>query len=402
MSPVQGGVRAFRGEGPAHATATDRGAARLEPVGAGPVGVGVVGAGTIAAAYLNNLTAFPDLRVHAIADQRPQAAADRARQYGIRAHGTAEVVLEHPEVEIVVNLTVPAAHAAVATAALQAGKHVWNEKPLTLDVASGHHLMETAATGGLRVGCAPDTVLGAGIQTARRLIEAGTIGTPLSALALMQNPGPDRWHPNPAFLFTDGAGPLFDIGPYYLTTLVQVFGSVRTVAALASTARDERTIGSGPLAGQTFPVTVPTHVGALLGFDHHASAQTVFSFDSPAPRTGFVEITGTKATIALPDPNRFDGQIRVWPVGAEQWQVIESVGATHGRGLGVLEMARAIRAGRPHRAGGELALHVLDVMAAVNESARTGQFVPITTEAPPVPAMVEDFDPASATLGRSL
>ena len=213
----------------------------------------------------------------------------------------------------------------------------------------------------------------------------------------MQSPGPDLWHPNPAFLFTEGAGPLFDIGPYYLTTLISIFGSVGTVAAQASTARTERSIGSGPMAGQTFPVTVATHMGALLGFEAGTSAQTVFSFDSPAPRHGFVEIAGTEATIALPDPNQFDGQIRLWRTGADEWEVIDSVGPAHGRGLGVLEMARAIRTGTEHRASGALALHVLDVMAGITRSADTGQFVPVTTKAPTVPVLADDFDPAAAT-----
>lgn len=373
----------------------------FSPEGSGPVGIGVIGAGVIAGAYLDNLTTFPDLQVHAIGDQLPEAARQRAEQYGVGTHGDVEAVLTHPHVEIVVNLTTPAAHVPVALAAVAAGKHVWNEKPLALDVAAGEELLTQAAAVGVRVGCAPDTVLGAGLQTARRMIDRGDIGRPLTALALMQSPGPDLWHPNPAFLFTEGAGPLFDIGPYYLTTLIGIFGSVHTVAAQASTARTERTIGAGPRAGQTFPVTVATHMGALLGFEAGTSAQTVFSFDSPAPRTGFVEIAGSEATLALPDPNQFDGQVRLWRTGAEQWEAIDAVGATHGRGLGVLEMARAIRAGTEHRASGTLALHVLDVMASITQSADTGQFVPVASQAPPVAALAGDFDPASATLGRS-
>lgn len=378
---------------------TEKSAASLAPHGSGPVGVGVIGAGVISGAYLRSMSAFADLRVHAIGDQNPMAAANRAEEYGIATHGDVSAVLEHPEVEIVVNLTVPAAHVAVGEAAIAAGKHVWNEKPLALDLEAGRTLLEQAEAAGLRVGCAPDTVLGTGLQTARRLIERGDIGRPLTALSLFQNPGPDLWHPNPAFLFGAGAGPLFDIGPYYLTALVGIFGSVSTVAAQASTARTERVICSGPKAGETFPVTADTHTGALIGFAGGASAQTVFSFDSPAPRSGFVEIAGTEATIALPDPNRFDGPIRLWRTGSDQWQTIETVGGDYERGLGVLEMARAIRTGKPHRASGAVALHVLDVMSSMLESSRTAAFVPVTTRAPQVPVLDEDFDPVRSTLG---
>ncbi|MGC0249263.1 Gfo/Idh/MocA family protein [Pseudactinotalea sp. Z1748] len=382
------------------ATAGAAGAA-LPAQGSGPVGVGVIGAGVISGAYLQTMTSFSDLQVHAIADQNARAAAERAEEYAIPTHGDVEAVLNHPEVEIVVNLTTPAAHVAVGQAAIAAGKHVWNEKPLALDVNAGKSLLDQAAAAGLRVGCAPDTVLGTGLQTARRIIERGDIGTPLTALALMQNPGPDLWHPNPAFLFGEGAGPLFDIGPYYLTTLIQIFGSVATVAALASTARTERVIGSGPNAGQTFEVTADTHTGALIGFASGASAQAVFSFDSPAPRTGFVEIAGSEATIALPDPNQFDGQIRLWRTGSDEWEAIDSTGPAYGRGLGVLEMARAIRSGTGHRASGDLALHVLEVMASITSSARTTSFVSIGSRAPEVPVLDDGFDPARPTLGAA-
>ena len=211
------------------------------------------------------------------------------------------------------NLTLPAAHAEVGMAAVAAGKHLWNEKPLTLDTAAGRDLLGAAARAGVRVGCAPDTVLGAGLQTARRLIARGAIGEPRSALALMQDPGPERWHHDPEFLFRPGAGPLFDIGPYYLSTLATLFGPAEQVAALGQRGQPHRVIGSGPRAGTKFEVEVPTHVAALIGYARGPSATLVLSFDSPLRRHGFVEITGTEATLSLPDPNRFDGEGRYPP-----------------------------------------------------------------------------------------
>lgn len=364
----------------------------------GPVGIGIIGAGVISKQYLDNLTSFPDINVAAVGDLFEEAAAARAAEYGVRVHGGVDAVLGNPDVEIVINLTIPAAHVEVATRALNAGKHVWSEKPFSLDRESGLGLLKAADAAGLRLGCAPDTFLGAGLQTARRMIERGDIGVPLTALTLMQSPGPESWHPNPAFLFQDGAGPLFDIGPYYLTTLVQTFGSIRRVAAFGSKSRETRVIGSGPKAGAEFAVTVPTHVSSILEFDGGESAQSIFSFDSPLKRAGFVEITGSEATIAFPDPNNFDGDVRICARGADDWTTVPSTGSTASRGTGVLEMARALRAGRPHRAQGELAFHVLDTMASIAESIDTKSFVDVESSTAPVPALPEEWDPTEATL----
>jgi predicted dehydrogenase len=364
----------------------------------GPVGIGIIGAGVISKQYLDNLTSFPDINVAAVGDLFEEAAAARAAEYGVPVHGGVDAVLGNPDVEIVINLTIPAAHVEVATRALNAGKHVWSEKPFSLDRESGLGLLKAADAAGLRLGCAPDTFLGAGLQTARRMIERGDIGVPLTALTLMQSPGPESWHPNPAFLFQDGAGPLFDIGPYYLTTLVQTFGTIRRVAAFGSKSRETRVIGSGPKAGEEFAVTVPTHVSSILEFDGGESAQSIFSFDSPLKRAGFVEITGSEATIAFPDPNNFDGDVRICARGADDWTTVPSTGSTASRGAGVLEMARALRAGRPHRAQGELAFHVLDTMASIAESIDTKSFVDVESSTAPVPALPEEWDPTEATL----
>lgn len=364
----------------------------------GPVGVGVIGAGVIAGTYLENMTAMPDLVVHAVGDLVPEAAKARAEEYGIPAHGGVDVVLGHPDVEVVVDLTIPVAHAEVALAAIAAGKHVYNEKPLSLDLASAGQVLDAAREAGVRVACAPDTFLGAGLQTALRMVRRGDIGTPLTALTLMQSPGPESWHPNPAFLFQEGAGPLFDIGPYYLTTLVQAFGPAARVAAAASKARPTRTIGSGPKAGEEFDVTVPTHHGAITVFESGASAQSIFSFDSPLPRGGFVEVTGTEATLAFPDPNQFDGTIKIRTRAGDDWEVAAETTAQSTRGTGVLDLARAIRSGTPHRASGEQALHVLDLMVSIAQSAEKGEFVALDSTFTPVEALPDDWDPHARTL----
>jgi predicted dehydrogenase len=364
----------------------------------GPVGIGIIGAGNISSEYVENLAAFPDTTVLAIGDLVPEVARAKAAEHGIAAAaGTPATVLGHPQVEIVVNLTIPAAHADVAEQALAAGRHVWNEKPLALDRSSARRLLDLASDAGLRLGGAPDTFLGDGLQAARRAIDDGTIGRPMTALAILQSPGPDAWHPNPAFLFQQGAGPLFDLGPYYLTALVQAFGAVARVGGLASTARPTRTIGAGPRKGETFEVTAPSHVGALLEFEAGSSAQAIFSFDSALPRI-LLEITGSDATLILPDPNEFDGEVRVRRRGAGSAEVVAATRQRSGRGTGVLDMARAIREDRPHRADGALAFHVLDVMVSILESIESGGFVDVASRVARASVLPDDWDPGAATL----
>ncbi|GAA1489697.1 Gfo/Idh/MocA family protein [Brachybacterium sacelli] len=364
----------------------------------GPVGVGIIGAGTISLEYLTNLTSFPDVAVHIIGDLVPEAAQQRAEDFAIPASGTAQDVLDHPDVELVINLTIPVAHAEVSRSIVAVGKHVWTEKPITTAPADATELLATANEHGVRVGGAPDTVLGAGIQTALRTLRDGQVGTPTSALTLFQSPGPEDWHPNPAFLFQEGAGPLYDIAPYYATTLALALGPVTSVSAAGSRAREQRTIGSGPKAGESFEVTVPTQVAALLRFESGHNATVLLSFDSPHTRVGFVEVYGTDATLAFPDPNVFDGGSALTAYRGEQATVVPASGATTGRGLGVLEMARAIRAGVPHRAQGEIAAHVLDIMVAIETAVSRGQTVEVTSSFTEVEPMPADFDPYAATL----
>lgn len=379
-------------------TTTTTGTSTSDVPRTGPVGVGVIGAGVISDQYLSNLTVFPDVKVHFIADIDLPRAAAQAEKWGVAGSGTVEELLANDDIEIVVNLTIPAAHVEVALQALAAGKHVWGEKPYALDRSSAAELREAARAAGKTVSVAPDTFLGAGLQTALRTIRDGRIGTPLNGLTLFQSPGPESWHPSPEFLFAYGAGPLFDIGPYYITTLVQAFGPVKKVTATASKSRATRTIGSGPKAGTEFPVEVPTNHSALIEFENGGSAQSVFSFESDRGRTGFVEIAGETGTVVFPDPNNFDGDTELYALGAEEPETIPAVGSTYSRGTGVVDLARALRAGEENRVPGALAFHVLDVMVSIAEAAERGEAVLVESTVAPSPTLPEGWDPAASTL----
>jgi predicted dehydrogenase len=366
-------------------------------VNGGPVGVGVIGAGVISGEYLRNLTTVPALSVRFVADLDTDRAKTQADAFAVPGSGTVAELLAREDIEIVVNLTIPAVHVEVGLQILRAGKHVWSEKPVAMDRESGRLLLEEAKRRGLRVACAPDTVLGSGLQTGLRAIAEGQIGQPLTALAIMQAPGPESWHPSPEFLFDIGGGPLFDIGPYYLTALVHVFGPVRRVSATASRSRVKRVIGSGPRAGTEFPVNVPTAHSALLEFSGGASAVAVFSFESHRTRAGLVEVTGTSGTLALPDPNGFGGPSRLWRDGGEP-DVIDAVGPEYGRGAGVLDLARALRSGTGERASAAVAFHVLDVMVAITDAAASGSAVEPQSSVTRPEALPHHWDPAARTL----
>lgn len=341
-----------------------------------PTPVGIIGCGNISSVYLQVLGELPFVQVVACADLDTSRAEAQAARFGVRAC-TVDELLADPAIAIVVNLTVPAAHASVAHAALQAGKSVYNEKPLAIGREEGQELLGLAAARGLRVGCAPDTFLGAGLQTCRHLLDTGAIGQPVAATAFMLSHGPESWHPDPEFFYQPGAGPLFDMAPYYLTALIHLFGPIRRVAAAARISFPERTIGSQPKRGQVIQVHTPTHVAGVLEFASGPLATLVTSFDvwaSTAPR---IEVYGSAGTLLCPDPNIFGGPVRVWRSATNTWEDAPLVaGRTEqSRGLGVADMATAMRAGRPHRANGQMAYHVLDVMHAILDSARTGQHV---------------------------
>jgi predicted dehydrogenase len=348
-----------------------------------PHGIGIVGLGVISAQYLETLGAHPGVRIAATADLDTTRAEVVAAQYpGCRALSVDELVAD-PEVQTVINLTIPAAHAQVALAALAAGTSVFGEKPLAATLPDARRVM--AAAGAAWVGCAPDTVLGTGVQTARAVIDAGGIGTPVAASATWVSAGHESWHPHPDFYYREGGGPLLDMGPYYLTTLFHLLGPVARVVGASSRPRSLRTIGSGPRAGETIPVEIDTHVTGVLEHVGGAVSTVTFSFDGAATEAAPLEIHGESGTLFVPDPNLFDGEVRVRHPGDDGWTpVTERAGYENaGRGIGVLDhLVTGVG-----RASGEVALHVLEIMTALGESARLGRRIDLTT-APGRPPLV--------------
>ncbi len=347
----------------------------------GPVRVGLIGCGYISDRYLSNARRFPDFEVVACADAIPERAWERAAQHRVPAVLGVDEMLAAPDIEVVLNLTTPDAHATIAQAALDAGKGVYNEKPLALALHDGARLVEMARSRGLRLGAAPDTFLGGGLQTGRALLDDGAIGEPVAATAFMLNHGHEGWHPAPDFYYQPGGGPLFDMGPYYLTALVSLLGPVRRVTGSARTTFPERTIRSEPRAGERIAVAVPTHLAAVLDFASGAIGTLVTSFDVWAANTPRLEIYGSEGSLSLPDPNTFGGPVRLARACEKRWtrERITRPFTRNSRGLGLADMADALRGGRPHRANGELAYHVLEVMHAVETASRENRHVAITS-----------------------
>lgn len=361
------------------------------------VGVGVVGCGVISEIYLKNLTKDDRLEVVACADLDLARARARAAQFGVAKAVSPAELLADPAVELVLNLTIPAAHGTVASAALGSGTSVYNEKPLALSREEGQNLLDLAEERGLLVGGAPDTFLGAGLQTCRALVDGGAIGEPVAATAFMLSHGPEGWHPDPAFFYQPGGGPLLDMAPYYLTALISLLGPVRRVTGSARASFPERTIGSQPRAGETIPVDVVTHVAAVLDFAGGAIATLVTSFDVWASEAPRLELYGSTGSLSLPDPNTFGGPVRLREAGEKEWREmpLTHANAANSRGLGPADLARAVRAGRPARASGALAFHVLDVMLAIGEASASDRHVAIgsSCERPaPLPAGAGEWD----------
>ena len=342
------------------------------------VKVGIIGCGNISGIYLKNCTSiFHNLEVAAVADKIPERAQARAEEYKIPRACSVEELLADPEIRIVLNLTIPKAHTEVCLAALYAGKHVYVEKPLAITREDGKKVIALAKEKGLRVGCAPDTFLGGGIQTCCKLIDDGWIGRPVAATAFMTCHGHESWHPDPEFYYQVGGGPMFDMGPYYLTALIAMMGPVRRVTGSARKTFAHRTITSAPKYGKIIDVEVPTHVAGVLDFENGAVATILTSFDVWHAQLPRIEIYGSEGTLSVPDPNTFGGPVSVRRAGAPEWSRIP---LTYGfsensRGVGVADMAFALKSGRPHRANGEMAYHVLDTMHAFQDASDSGRHI---------------------------
>ncbi len=339
--------------------------------------VGIIGTGNIAPAYIRGCKPFEVINVLACADILVDRARDFAAEHGLTAHSV-EDLLANDDIDIVLNLTIPAAHAEVSLQIIQAGKHAYSEKPLALNRADGAAIIKAAADKDLRMGCAPDTFLGGGGQTARKAIDDGKIGAPVAATATWMSHGHESWHPNAGFYYLKGGGPLFDMGPYYLTALVNLVGPVARVAGLAQMTFPERIATSEALKDQILPVEVNTHVAGTLEFENGAIATVIMSYDVWGNHLPNIEIHGAEGSLSVPDPNRFDGEVAAIKGGTREWVDIPLTHTPNiGRGAGVADMAYAIQSGRPHRVSGELAFHVLDIMCALEESSEQGRHVEI-------------------------
>ena len=345
------------------------------------IGVGIIGCGNISSAYLKAMRGFEVIEVIGVADMKPEVAEKKAAEFGLTAMSV-EALLADPRVEIIVNLTIPRAHVEGGLRAIAAGKHVHSEKPLGITYAEGKKLAAAAAAAGVRLGSAPDTFLGGGHQHARALIDSGAVGEVVGGTAFFACPGHERWHPDPAFYYDVGGGPVLDMGPYYITDLVNLLGPVASVQAMSATPQKERPIYSEPKQGQLMPVKVSTHVAGLLQFKSGAIIQVTLSFDVPAHAHLPFELYGSKLSMLVPDPNNFGGEVKTRPATEKDWTVVPySLPYADGnyRSLGVADMAHAILENRPHRASGDLALHVLEVMEAFETASRERRAVEITT-----------------------
>ncbi|MDR3689786.1 MAG: Gfo/Idh/MocA family oxidoreductase [Fimbriimonas sp.] len=357
-----------------------------------PVRIGIIGVGNISGIYLKNLKEFRSTEIVAVADIDADRARFVAEKHGIPQAMAPKALLASADVEFVLNLTIPNAHGPIAIAAAQAGKHVYNEKPLCISMEDAKTLLDTAKSKGVLVGSAPDTFLGGGIQTCRALIDSGAIGEPVAANAFMMGRGHESWHPSPEFYYQLGGGPMFDMGPYYLTALVNLIGPVKRVAASARISFPTRTITSQPKAGTVIQVETPTHLCGAIDFVNGAIGQVTMSFDvysSPLPN---IVIYGSEGTLVVPDPNGFGGQPMLKQAKDTEFHAVELThGYTEGeRGIGVVDMCYAIRNGGAHRASGDLAYHVLEVMHAFAKSSDSDKHVHLESQVERPEAMRAD------------
>jgi predicted dehydrogenase len=339
---------------------------------------GIIGCGNISAQYFTASAKLPVLECVACADINPDAAKAAGEKYNVAKVLTPTELMHDPAVEIVLNLTIPKAHAQVTLSAIEAGKHVYLEKPLGVNRTEGHQILAASRAKGVRVGCAPDTFLGAGLQTARKFIDDGAIGTPTGFQSIFMGSGPEAWHPNPEFVYEIGGGPMFDMGPYYLTALLNLFGPAKRISGMANIGFKERFVGSGPKKGKKLPVETPDQIFGLVEFENGALgtlATTLTAKYSVHDWTNPITVWGTEGAMKVPDPNSFDGPVFIATAATEgKWQELPSAFVTgYGRSIGLADMAVAIRRDRPHRASAEQAALVLDLMQGFLDSSTTGE-----------------------------
>jgi len=345
--------------------------------------VGIIGCGNIMGAYVAGCRTFDILELVAVADLLPEVARSKAAKFDIPQAVSVPTLLADPTVDIVINLTVPKAHAEVSLAIIEAGKHVHSEKPLAISRREGAQIIAAAKERGVLVGCAPDTFLGGGLQSCRHLIDEGEIGFPVAATAFFMGHGPESWHPNPDFFYKEGAGPMFDLGPYYLSALVHLLGPVRRVSGSARISFPERIATSEARYGQRIEVEVPTHVSATLDFASGPVGTLITSFDVWAHTLPRIEIYGSEGTIVVPDPNTFQGPVKLRKAGEPTWREMPLTHSEQvGRGVGVADLAYAILYDRPARASGELGYHVLDLMESIIESSDVGRHILVESHCP--------------------
>ncbi len=354
------------------------------------VKIGIIGCGNISSSYFETANAFGAIECVACADLDLERAQARAEEFGIPCACTVDELLANKEIEIVINLTTPQAHRTVSVAALQAGKHVYTEKPLAVTPEDGMAILEAAQKANLRIGCAPGTPLGAGLQTCRKLIDDGVIGTPVACSAFMMSHGHESWHPDPAYYYQIGAGPMFDMGPYYLTALTTLLGPISRICGTAGIQIPERTITSQPKYGEKIIVRTPDHVAGTMTFASGAIGTIITTFATWPSQLPRIEIYGTEGTLSVPDPNTLGGPIKLCKAGSKEWEEIELAFPHSVRkdmwGLGVVDMAYAIRSNRPQRITGKQAYHVLECMQAFLKSSEEARYYDVqSTFDPPAP-----------------
>ncbi len=364
------------------------------------VKVGIIGCGNISDQYFKGCAQFEILELAACADIKPEVAQQKGAQYGVPAVSV-DQLLADPDIQIVLNLTIPQVHVEVDLAAIAAGKHPYAEKPFALVRENGQKVLQAAQDKGLHVGSAPDTFLGGGLQTARKVLDDGLIGDPVAATAFMVGHGHEHWHPNPEFYYKAGGGPMLDMGPYYLTALVHLLGPAKRVTGLTKKSFKQRRVTSQPNFGQIIDVDVSTHLTGVIEYASGALATIIMSFDVWSHNLPRIEVYGTEGSMVVPDPNRFDGQVYVRRADEKEWSEVPLThSATVGRGIGTADMAYAITTGRPQRASGQLAYHVLDTMLAFDEASLSGKHIPLTSTVERPAALPIGFTSRTSGLGN--